>query len=97
MSKREQHTNQLSAYDILLNNQYNIDAEELKVIPFEHVYDEDGYITNIQKREDIDIEYNAEIEKLIKRDKPVATERKKKKTSGHSIDAAIKEGADLER
>jgi len=69
MSIRDKNTNQLTAYDILLDNQYNINAKERKVIPFEIGYDEEGYIDTIQKRPDIAISYDKEVEKLIPRNR----------------------------
>ena len=67
MSKKENNTNQLTGYDILVNNQYNKDVKARTIVPFEHVYDSKGFITKLEKREDKDLTYNREIEKLIPR------------------------------
>lgn len=79
LTKREQHTNQLSAYSILLSNQYGIQHDSLKVIPFELIYDDEGYIEDVKNQPDIDLDYNKEIEKLIPRDTPYVEQDKDKK------------------
>lgn len=64
-SKRDSHTNQLSAYSNLFFNQYGIKPSSLKIIPFQISYDNRGYIESAEKINDKPIIYNPEISKLI--------------------------------
>lgn len=65
LTKRNNHTNQLSAYNNLLFNQYGIKAKDLGIIPFQITYNENGKISDSKKLKDIEIIYDPEIEKLI--------------------------------
>lgn len=73
LSKRNNHTNQLSAYNNLLFNQYGIKAKNLGVIAFQLVYDKNGNISDAKKFEKLDtkildyieLKYDTEIERLI--------------------------------
>jgi len=65
MTNRQKHTNQLSMYAKLLENQYGIKVRELEIIPFEVSYDKDGNIETLSKKPNIVLEYNKSVETLI--------------------------------
>lgn len=65
LSKREQHTNQLSAYANLFFNQHGVKIDKLGVLPIEIQYDPKGYITGVNKLKGIPIKYDPNISKLI--------------------------------
>jgi hypothetical protein len=65
LTKRQNHTNQLSAYANLFENQYGEEVNKLGVLPYEIVYDANGYITKATKLAGIPIRYDETISTVI--------------------------------
>lgn len=65
LTKRENHTNQLSAYSNLFTNEFGVTPKKLGVLPFQIAYDKDGNITSVEKQKGIAITYNPEISEII--------------------------------
>ncbi len=67
LTKRQNHTNQLSAYSNLIHNQYGLEVKSLGIMPFQISYDEAGVIATAKPLAGIKIEYDSTIEKVIPR------------------------------
>lgn len=65
MTKRQNHTNQLSAYSNLFINQYGEAPKRLGILPIEVVYTTSGVITKATKLKGIPIRYDEKINTLI--------------------------------
>ncbi len=65
MTKREQHTNQLSAYSNLFENEFGVKPKKLGIIPFQISYDADGNIQTAEKMKGISIKYDPNISSVV--------------------------------
>lgn len=65
LTKRENHTNQLSAYSNLFTNQYGVTPKNLGILPFQISYDANGTISTAEKQKGITLKYNPDISDVI--------------------------------
>jgi len=65
MTKRQNHTNQLSAYSNLFQNEFGVKPKRLGILPFQIAYDGKGNITSVEKQKGINIVYNPEISSVV--------------------------------
>jgi len=65
LTKRQQHTNQLSAYHNLFTSQYGVSPISMGILPFQISYDKAGNIQTAEKLKGIPIIYDPNINTLV--------------------------------